>query len=150
MRNVTSLWEMAATAAQSSGIPMPGRSSKGRLDRGTYGRENASEEWDGFNFIGMCPIYLDAAVSLASFYEAAAYAVWAGKRQPTEPKWEIAARLWKCDTDLKRPSHMRGVGREWTQSPYSAYPKFKAATSAMRGGPFISLTSCIEWRPWIT
>ena len=115
-----------------------------------YGRENANEEWDGFNFVGMCPIYLDAAVSLASFYEAAAYAVWAGKRQPTEPKWEIAARLWKCDTDPKRTSHTRGDGREWTQSAYSAYPRFKAATSAMRGGPFISLTSCIEWRPWIT
>ena len=102
MLNLTSFWKMTPTAARSCGTPLAGRSSKGQgWIAALYGREKASDEWDGFSFVGMCPIYLDAPVTLVSFYEAAAYAIWAGKRQPTEPKWEITARRCKCDANLK-------------------------------------------------
>jgi gamma-glutamyl hercynylcysteine S-oxide synthase len=57
------------------------------------------------------------AVQHVSFDEAAAYAEWAGKRLPTEPEWERAAKL----------GVLRGVGAvwEWTSSDFAAYPGFR-------------------------
>ena len=70
MLNLTSFWKMTPTAARSCGTPLAGRSSKGQgWIAALYGREKASDEWDGFAFVGMRPIYLDAPVSLVSFYE---------------------------------------------------------------------------------
>jgi len=54
-----------------------------------------------------------------NFFEAAAYAAWAGKRLPTEFEWEAAARDF---------SH--GAVWEWTRSSYDPYPGFKPFAGA--------------------
>jgi formylglycine-generating enzyme required for sulfatase activity len=66
----------------------------------------------------------DAAVTHISYYEAAAYAAWAGARLPSEAEWEVAAR----ENLLEQ---VDGVAWQWTQSAYSAYPGYRPAVGAL-------------------
>ena len=96
---------------------------------------------------GLRPLALDAPVSHVSFFEADAYARWAGKRLPTEFEWERAARevpvegnfvdtgAWAPRADAQPPAaglrQMFGDVWEWTASPYVAYPGFRPAPGAV-------------------
>jgi ergothioneine biosynthesis protein EgtB len=95
---------------------------------------------------GVQPLALDAPVSHVSFFEADAYARWAGKRLPTEFEWEHAARDLPVEgnfveQDAWRPvasataagglRQMFGDVWEWTASPYVAYPGFRTAPGAV-------------------
>ena len=63
---------------------------------------------------------LDGAVAHLSYYEADAYARWAGARLPTEHEWETAARM-HGDT----LHGLFGDCWQWTASAYAAYPGFR-------------------------
>ena len=87
--------------------------------------ERGEEGWLEFTLDGMRPIDPDEPVCLVSYYEADAFARWAGCRLPTEAEWETAARLHPDLPDLF------GARWQWTQSAYVAYPGYSPAGGAL-------------------
>lgn len=84
------------------------------------------DSYYAFGLHGLQPLDLTAAVCHISFFEADAYARWAGKRLPTEAEWEFAAA-----TPLAGLQQMYGEVWQWTASPYVAYPGFKITPGAV-------------------
>ena len=107
--------------------------------------QEADDGWQAMTLHGLRPLDPAAPVSHLSFYEAEAYAAWAGARLPTEAEWEHAAQ------DLSVQGNFLGSGRlepvapppgvglrqlfgdlwEWTRSAYSPYPGFRPAAGAV-------------------
>ncbi|RQS63486.1 ergothioneine biosynthesis protein EgtB [Burkholderia sp. Bp8963] len=81
---------------------------------------------------GAEPLAPDAPVCHVSFYEAAAYAEWAGARLPTEFEWEAAY----CADGIRQ---MTGHAWQWTRSSYEPYPGFRplAGVAAEYNGKFM-------------
>lgn len=102
-------------------------------------------QWWQFTLAGMRPLNLAEPVCHVSYYEADAYARFAGKRLPTEAEWEIAAADAPRNGNLgdggflhPAPAHggtglrqLFGDVWEWTQSGYTAYPGFRAPAGAL-------------------
>lgn len=115
--------------------------------------EKAEGGWTRFGLDGRRPIDPAAPVTHVSFFEADAYASWAGARLPTEAEWEVAA----ADADPAGGNQMDTASAveprpapggpafigdvwEWTGSAYRPYPGFRAAEGAVGeyNGKFMS------------
>jgi ergothioneine biosynthesis protein EgtB len=118
-----------------------------------------SGKWTMFTLCGRRPVNPAEPVCHVSFYEADAFARWAGKRLPTEAEWEVAAagvpvsgnfadrqQLHPCvdgATAVENGTPLRqmfGDVWEWTASPYIAYPRFRPVAGAIGeyNGKFMS------------
>ena len=80
--------------------------------------------WQVFGLHGVRPLDPAAPVSHLSFYEAAAYAEWAGARLPTEAEWEAAF-------GAPGIAQMTGQVWQWTRSSYDPYPGFRPLAGAV-------------------
>jgi len=94
--------------------------------------EGVPAGWQVFGLHGVRPLEPEAPVMQLSFFEAAAYAEWAGARLPTEFEWEAAQ-------DAPGIAQMTGHAWQWTRSSYDPYPGFRplAGIAAEYNGKFM-------------
>ena len=94
--------------------------------------------WCVFTLHGRVPLRLGDPVTHVSYFEADAYARWAGARLPTEQEWE-AATTDPESADLASRSpfthasqpRIYGACWQWTASSYASYPRYRPAEGAI-------------------
>jgi len=80
--------------------------------------------WQTMTLAGLKPVDPTVAVQHVSYYEAEAFARFAGKHLPSEAEWEVAAR-----TNVIADAF--GIAWQWTRSAYLHYPGYRAAEGAL-------------------
>ncbi|WP_245985985.1 ergothioneine biosynthesis protein EgtB [Azospirillum thermophilum] len=102
--------------------------------------ERREGNWQIFTLYGQRPLNPDEPACHVSWYEADAYARWAGRRLPDEAEWEAVAA--RCDSlgnllgtgyRHPRPNPCHGDGPwqmygdvwEWTRSAFGPYPGYR-------------------------
>ena len=115
------------------------------------------EGWRTFTLHGEVAVDPNTPICHISFYEADAYARWAGARLPTEAEWELAAQNAPrdgnfVDSGALHPLALRedppagGLAQlfgdvwEWTRTDYAPYPGYRPAAGAVGeyNGKFMS------------
>ena len=113
--------------------------------------------WHTFTLHGEVPVDPNTPICHVSFFEADAYARWAGARLPTEAEWELAARhapvtgnfvesgalhplALREDPPAGGLTQLFGDVWEWTRSDYAPYPGYRPAEGAVGeyNGKFMS------------
>ena len=100
----------------------------------------ARDGWEIFTLYGREPLRRDEPVVHVSYYEADAFARWAGARLPTEAEWEAVAAT-ALAPEFKpialhprpatparfegEPRQLFGEAWQWTSSAYLPYPRFE-------------------------
>jgi len=101
-------------------------------------RQNGA--WWTYTLQGPRPVDLSAPVVHISYYEADAFARWAGHRLPTEAEWEAAAEPTEIAGNFLETGAFLPVGRrpglwgdvwQWTSSAFSPYPGFTPPEGAI-------------------
>jgi ergothioneine biosynthesis protein EgtB len=121
--------------------------------------ERGPDGWTEFTLAGSRPLDPHEPVCHVSFFEADAFARWAGHRLPLESEWEIAAGAAPVEGGFVEGGRFHpapladGVGGplaqlygevwQWTASPYVGYPGFAAAPGAI--GEYNGKFMCDQW-----
>jgi ergothioneine biosynthesis protein EgtB len=117
----------------------------GRADNKDTREDN---QWMAFTLGGRLPLALGEPVCHLSYYEADAYARWAGARLPSEMEWECAAEPTPLAGSFLESEHfhpsaavapedrgplqqLHGEVWQWTASPYVAYPGYRPIAGAL-------------------
>ncbi len=111
--------------------------------------KQTDDGWMQYTLAGLRPVNTEEPLVHVSYFEADAYARWAGARLPTEDEWEVASRNAYVEggnysdnlqfhprplsksADPDKIHQMFGDVWEWTSSSYSAYPGYKPAEGAL-------------------
>lgn len=135
---------------------------KNQLHHPLYWQLNTEGIYENFTLDGIQPILINQPVTHLSYFEADAFARWAGARLPTEFEWEVAAstvlpaeggfldlqKLHPGSTRDDGLAQMFGECWQWTSSHYAEYPgyqpfpglageyngKFMCGQQVLRGG----------------
>ena len=112
-------------------------------------------QWHSFTMAGMRPVDPAETAAHISYFEADAYARWAGARLPSEHEWEVAAAGQAPEGNLSGQGRFHptraaasqdgfkqlfGDVWEWTRSQYSPYPGYQTlpGTLGEYNGKFMS------------
>jgi ergothioneine biosynthesis protein EgtB len=123
-------------------------------DRPMYWQEDLESE---FTLAGLRAIQSNDAIGHLSYFEADAFARWAGARLPTEAEWESAAQHVEIAGNLQDEQRfhpgaafggdgvqqMYGDVWEWTASPYISYPGFRPLPGSL--GEYNGKFMCGQW-----
>ncbi len=110
--------------------------------------ERIAGEWRTFTLHGMAPVEPNTPICHVSFYEAEAFARWAGARLPTESEWEIAVSGTPVTGNFVESGALHPLAPreapapgalaqafgdvwEWTRSDYAPYRGFRPAEGAV-------------------
>jgi ergothioneine biosynthesis protein EgtB len=107
--------------------------------------KRSQDRWSIWTLAGQRPLWDSTPVCHVSFYEADAYARWAGARLPTEEEWEVAAEGRALEgnflesgnyhpmaaSDKNESLQLFGDVWEWTSSPYRPYPRYQPSQGAI-------------------
>jgi ergothioneine biosynthesis protein EgtB len=119
-----------------------------------YWKDDLASE---FTLAGVRALDLHEPVCHLSYYEAEAFARWAGARLPTEAEWESAAQAVAIDGNLQDAQRFQpraasddagllqlyGDVWEWTASPYVSYPGFRPLPGSL--GEYNGKFMCGQW-----
>jgi ergothioneine biosynthesis protein EgtB len=108
--------------------------------------EKRGDRWWTLTLAGLRPLAEAEPVCHVSYYEADAFARWAGARLPAEAEWEVAAADCALAGNFVESQHLHplaltaaaaGLAQlfgdvwEWTRSPYTPYPGYQPAGGAL-------------------
>ena len=117
-----------------------------------YWHDDGAGGWSQFTLTGRRAVESDEPVVHVSYFEADAFARWAGARLPTESEWEVSSEGTSSPRSTATRLHPEPAGQSgglrqmfgevwaWTASAYLPYPGFAAAEGALGeyNGKFMS------------